>query len=382
MKTWAAPLVALAAAPLVALAACSPAGPQPASGGGIQACGDEQRVTLDCRSEVAYEGIAAEAEVKVLDVAAAKASFEEKAMRRVNEHVERFVAAHGRACRDYNACVLDKAGYRRVGEEIRERLARLPALLSALDEATTSEERLRALDAMYRDVVPDEARPEEVTFAMGMVAELPKDLGGGRYVVAPGGAVPTGAQIHFEVRASAEAYLYLFQTTPRGEVTVLFPDLRVGTRNPLPGGIARRIPPAKTFRVNDRDLGLENLYVVVSRRPLDELDAALAQVSAGEVKDATNSPLLQSIVRLRPEDAGEGCERRRVLELTASDRCTLPWAIEVDDTLASPSLALQVRTQPGDDLIATVYPFDHLTAAEYRGRGGAGARTRSAPLDD
>src|SRR5690606_12345838 len=131
--------------------------------------------------------------------------------------------------------------------------------------------------------------PEEVTFAIGMVAELPKELGGGRYVVAPGGAVPTGAQVHFEVRASAEAYLYLFQTTPRGEVTVLFPDLRVGTRNPLPGGIARRIPPAKTFGVNDRDLGLENLYVVVSRRPLDELDAALAQVSAGEEKDATTS---------------------------------------------------------------------------------------------
>src|SRR5690606_29768934 len=158
--------------------------------------------------------------------------------------------------------------------------------------------------------------PEEVTFAIGMVAELPKELGGGRYVVAPGGAVPTGAQVHFEVRASAEAYLYLFQTTPRGEVSVLFPDLRIGTRNPLPGGIARRIPPGKTFRVNERDLGLENVYVVVSRKPLEALDAALAEVKGGEVTTAAKSPLLGAIVKLRSEEQAQSCERRRVLDLT------------------------------------------------------------------
>ena len=372
MRLWAGMLV---------LSACSPAGPTGARGGESQTCGDETRVTLDCRSEVAYEGIAADTEVKIFDVATASASFEEKAMRRVNEHVERFVAAHTSACRDYNACVLDKAQYRQASEEIRERLARLPALMTALDEATTSEERLAALDAMYRDIVPDEARPEEVTFAMGIVAELPKELGGGRYVVAPGGAVPTGAQVHFEVRASAEAFLYVFQTTPRGEVRVLFPDLRIGTRNPVPGGIARRIPPGRTFRVNDRDLGVENLYVVVSRQPLSELDASLAQLTEGEVESTTKSPLLSSIVKLRSPENAEGCERRRVLELSESDRCALPWAITVEDTVASPSLALQVRTQPGDDLIATVYPFEHLSAADYKTRGGGCDRTRSTPLD-
>src|SRR5690606_14379485 len=66
--------------PIVAamLAACAPAAPGGARGGDTQACGGEARVTLDCASEVAYEGVAAEAGMKVLDVATAQASFEEK----------------------------------------------------------------------------------------------------------------------------------------------------------------------------------------------------------------------------------------------------------------------------------------------------------------
>jgi hypothetical protein len=348
-------------------------------------CQGEERVMLDCSSEVSYQGTSGEAEIKVMDVAGAKGAFEEKAIRRVDEQVEQFVAAQTRACRDYNACVMSAADYRSEATETRQRLQLLPTLMTALKSAKTESERVKVLDRLYRGVVPDEKRVEEVTFQMGMIAEIPPELGGGTFSVAPGGAVPTGARVHFRVRASKQAYLYIFQTTPKGEVNVLFPDPRIGTSNPLAGGIGARIPGAKAFRVNDKDIGTENVYIVVSAKPVRDIDSALAKVKSGDVSAVSQNAMLQQVASVVPVRGAEasGC-KTRALELDDGPPagCTRSRGLELDDDDAKPLRgvqgappAMQMRPAPGDDLIVTVFPFEHLTADAYKSAGGTSAKT-------
>ncbi len=378
--------------------ACSAMGPKN-NAGEVRDCGSEERVLLDCSSEVSYQGTSGEAALSVMNIASAEGKFEEKAIRRVNEQVEQFVAIQTRACRDYNACVLSRDQYRAEAADTRRRMQVLPALQQALKAAKTEEERQRALDQLYRGIVPDDRRVEEVTFQLGMIAEIPAALGGGIYSVAPGGAIPTGAKVRFEVNVSRQAYVYIFQTTPSGEVNVLFPDPRIGTQNPVAGGSNARIPARKSFRVNSKDLGVENVYIVASAEPVADLDAALNKVKSGQVNTVTQDPLLKSVAMVAPAKDAQKC-KSRALTLDADDGggatgCTRPRALELDDEESSSGGAsgsslsvpagMQVRTPPGDNLIVTVFSFQHLSEQQYRAGGGAktsGTQLRNTTLDD
>jgi len=335
---------------------------------------------LDCSSEVSYQGVSGEAGIEVMGVAGASGKFEERAIRRVNDQVAQFAAAQTRACREYNACVLSGDQYRAEAADTRRRLQIVPAALEALKSAKSESERARALDLLYRGVVPDDKRVEEVTFRLGMVAEMPAQLGGGTFSVAPGGAVPTGATVFFKLDVSKDAYVYMFQTTPRGEVNVLFPDPRIGTQNPLPARVAARIPDRKSFRVNARDVGTESLYMVVSRQPVKDLNAALDKVKSGAVSTLAQSQMLRSVAMVAPAEVAQKC-KRRALVMEGGDGCTRPRGLQLDDeggssrgvTIGEVPAGVQVRTHPGDDLIVTLFTFEHLTAQAYKAAGGSQA---------
>ena len=381
-----------ATAALVAyLLACGGSANQPnTQAGESRVCAGQERVMLDCSSEVAYQGGSGEAKIDIGSLVDVGGKFERTAIRRVSEQVASYVAAQTRACRDYNACILSPAQYGAEATETRRRLTALPALIEAIKSATSESERLRALDYLYRGIVPEAARTEEVTFRMAMVAKLPDELGGGAFSLPPGGAVPTGAQVHFVVDVSVDAYLYMFQSTPSGEVTVLFPDARIGTRNPLAGGRSGRIPRTQTFRVNESDIGTEQLYVVVSRKPLQDLDRALELVRSGEITSLEGDTILSTLSTVAPPTLASRCKgsvslregKSRGLALakdTAKPACRRPRALELDPAAESESIggvspqAMRVRTRPGDDLIVSVHPFEHLTLAAYRKQAKTGA---------
>lgn len=382
-----------------------PGCPAPVTGGQTVSCSGEDRVTLDCTSEVSYQGASGEAGVKVLNIAEAQGKFEEKAIRRVGDQVEQFVAAHTRACRDYNACVMSAEQYQAEASEARRRLQVLPVLTEALKSAKTDDERAKALDALYRGVVPDEKRVEEVTFRMGMVADIPENLGGGSVSVAPGGSLPTGAKVFFKVDASKEAYVYIFQVTPTKGVNVLFPDPRIGTSNPLPGGTATRIPGEKRFKLDDKDIGTEKVYVVVSTQPVSNLDAALDKVKSGQVTTLSQDQTLMQVAMVqaptRLGSSGSGGTKCRALALEGDESpgaCTRPRALMLDrddggggggsrvsDMGGGVPAEMAVRTSAGDDRIVTVFPFEHVTEAQYTSAGGAkapGSKTRGVVIED
>jgi len=399
------------------LAACTGTPLSPSHGApiGTIVCNGETRPLIDCASEVAYQGAAAQGALKVGGFVDGLASYEEKALRRVDEETERYVAQQSHLCRDYNACALDKDGYQKESRAVRDRLNRIPELRDGLEKAASDDDKAKAVDALYRLVVPADKRVEEVTVSLGVEAELP---GGGHVQVGRGTALPTEARVAFSVQVSAESYVYIFQVSPDGSLVVLFPSDRIGTRNPLAPGGPARIPSGNgNFRLNERDLGTEKVYIAVSRRELTRVADALARVNAGQVTSLAGDVTLSAIGSIggpskpcarssrpspaaglrvttgaapptarvsagfelhalegppRPADAvagtrglelfddgsgSGGCARSRGLELVGSGDAGMPAATMV------------ARTEPGDGVIVKIVTFEHLTPQAFAARG-------------
>ena len=385
MRRLARALAASASVALVALvAACSGTSPPP----GPVSCGGEARQPIDCSSEVAYQGARTQGGFGVMQLASANAKHEELALRRVDEETERFIAMQTRLCRDYNACVLDKDGYQREARAIRDRVSRVPELAQALKNAKGDDERKRILDDLYRGTVRDEYRVEEIVFRMAMTAALPETVGGGEIAVRPGAPVPTKARVAFDLDVSRDAYVYIFQKSPEGGVTVLFPNSRIGTQNPLKANERATIPSGgKRFVVNDKDLGLEHIYVAVSKDPIPNLDESLRKAAASDVASIKDDELLGSFAALDAPAAD--CGKSRGLDLEGGSGtpasgpvCTKARGLEHEDAAGGGSFSL--RTEPGDSHIVKSFPFEHTTEQAYLAKRSTSSRpkTRDATIEE
>ncbi|HMY21947.1 MAG TPA: hypothetical protein PKA58_36735, partial [Polyangium sp.] len=186
-------------------------------------CSGENRPSVDCSSEVSYQGYKADGGFGIMNLAQAGAKVEETALRRISDATERFITVQTRLCRDYNACALDKGQYNIESKEIREKLEKVPLLVEKVKTASSDDDRVVALDSLYRHTVPEEDRVEEVALTLALEADLPTEVGGQRIMVRPGAPLPTDARAWFWVEAMPEAYVYIFQKSAKGEVTVLFP---------------------------------------------------------------------------------------------------------------------------------------------------------------
>lgn len=326
---------------------------------------------------------------------------EKIAVSRIQDELKALRAEEEALCKSYIACEVNDAQYREKLAGIQGRVENLPALAQVMGSSESVGQRKQALDALYRQVVPAEKRVEELTFRMAMVASLPKGLGGNLMEVEPGAVVPTNAHVFFAVDVSKEAYLYIFQRTPKDEVVVLFPDSRIGTQNPLlPGNWAQIPSGGQRFRVNEKDLGMENVYIVASLKPLDSLDSALRKVKDEKVTLVTQDSLLKALSTVVPGKAPPGCQTR-ALELVGpeeaaetSGACTRSRGLVLDTGETRPAplrgmlvleggsgggsagaaanadelkgrSVLEVRSEAADDLIVKVFPFKHVTEDAY-----------------
>jgi hypothetical protein len=390
VRRWSAGITAAA----LAIAAVSACGPNPKQSGGTLGptqCGAETRQQIDCSSEISYQGINTAGGLSVANLGGGHAKYEETALRRVDEQTERFFAMQSRLCRDYNACVLDKDSYVRQKNEILDRIFEVPKLGEQIKNAKSEDERSKLLDALYRKTVPADQRPEEVTFTLALEADLPN----GQHInVLPGASLPTDTRVAFNVGVSAEAWVYIFQKAPNGGLTVLFPNDKIGTKNPLPANVSARIPSGTNrFRLNDKDIGTEKIYIAVSRSEITKLSDAMSRVNAGQITSIAGDGTLQSIGNV--DDSGgptKTCSRG--LELDAAPPptggCTKSRGLELDGgdsgapATTAPSLA--ARTEPGDSMIVKVFSFEHLTAEQFAAKGnkvgGAPSRSRGAVIEE
>ncbi|MFO0755428.1 MAG: DUF4384 domain-containing protein [Byssovorax sp.] len=288
---------------------------------------------------------------------------EKKAIERIRAQLDKVARDEAELCGGAGS-EADRAAKKAAIEERRESLI---ALIKALETASSAGKRKRALDALYRDAVPVAERPEEITFRFGVSAELPG--GGGEIDIAPGTELPTDTRVRFRVEVSQRSNVYIFQKAPNGAITVLFPEPRIGTKNPLEGGVLTEIPPnGQRFRLNDKDIGTENVYLVVSRAPLPSLDAALTRVKDGSISTVGQNDLLKALATVSPGAPPAGCATR-ALELDApqasstSGECRRSRGLVLDDPGDRPEgkgRQMEVRTDAGDDLIVKVFPFRHV----------------------
>lgn len=329
-------------------------------------CGGENRPSVDCSSEVSYQGYKADGGFGIMNLAQGAAKFEETALRRINEATERFITVQTRLCRDYNACALDKSEYNTESKQIREKLEKVPVLVDKVKAAPSDDDRAQALDSLYRHTVPSEQRVEEVALRLALEADLPPDAGGQRITVRPGAPLPTDARVWFWVEAMPEAYVYIFQKAARGDLSVLFPDERIGTKNPLSSESRARIPNGDLkFKVNDKDIGIEYIYFAASRKPLASLDQALARVREGKTTNISQDKLLAGFDAL--PTTGSVNRKCRGLELDAAPAdCTRTRGLELDVTAGfGQGSSIGAVTEPGDDLIVYKFSFEHTTLAGY-----------------
>ncbi|MBX3210791.1 MAG: DUF4384 domain-containing protein [Labilithrix sp.] len=351
-------LVPAAVAFVLVAAACGPSGDPRSSA--VPRCDGEERQPLDCQSEFSYDGRKIEGGFSAVGLGGATAKTEETALRAIDKETEQYAAQSRRLCDEYNKCVVDKATYATRSENLRRRMSKAPELLDEVKAATDEDARRKALAKAYTELVPAEAR-RELSLDFAVEAQRPSE--GAARTIAQGESLPTGTKVAFVVRPSKGAYVYLFQKSPDGKVDVLFPDARIATKNPLGAGATLRLPPgAASFKLNDKDIGTERVYLVASLEPVVSLDGALAKAGAGAPTGA-----LAEVTRAEGRaSARTGCTRALELDegTAPSAPCIRSRGLEYSDgdERSGPPLApasFRARTEAADSVIVQVFAFEH-----------------------
>lgn len=318
------------------------------------ACGGEQRVQLSCESEFNYDGLQIEGGFTALGVGSASAKTDQVALRQIDQQTEQYVAQARRLCDEYNACVLDKDTYATRSENLRRRMNKVPELYDGLKSASSDEDaRRKALSAAYQELVPDAER-RELSLELSVNAKRPSEASPS--AIGPGTSLPTETRVSFSVHVSRPAHLYLFQKSPDGSLNVLFPDARIPVSNPVAAGNELRIPAGDaSYRLNDKDIGTERVYVVASLEPLNNIAQAAANVAAGQKPEGQ----LAAVATI-PANS-QSCNQRALELDDAAPSCVRSRGLELDDAPAAgaPKASLRARTEAADGVLVQVFSFEH-----------------------
>jgi hypothetical protein len=170
--------------------------------------------------------------------------------------------------------------------------------------------------------------------------------------ILPGASLPSGSRIAFVVQVARQAHVYLFQKSATGAVNTLFPDARIAVKNPLQPGVRMRIPATTSFKLDDKDIGPESVYIVASLSPVPGL---IGQDGGRTGEPPSASKALTDVTSIDP-----GCRSRSLaLEEGAADGCVRPRGLSLDSASPDSEASLATRSEAGDDRIATVFTFQH-----------------------
>ena len=184
---------------------------------------------------------------------------------------------------------------------------------------------------------------------------LAKPASGGDYhVVTPGEQLHTDDRLAFEVMVSEKAHVFLSQR-PRGKsLAVLFPNAGIDITNPLPPNTWTRIPSGtRSFRLNDKDIGIETVFFIASRVPPPNLAAAIAnEGKPGAKQHAVEEQVVAVAMEKRDDCTGRG----REIVLDGEDDCRAKTrGLELDDE----KQARRVRGMTMDDVVFVPFRFEH-----------------------
>ena len=203
--------------------------------------------------------------------------------------------------------------------------------------------------------MPDESRTE-LTLNFSVLARTPSQLDAAP--VLEGAKLVSGSRLSFSLQLSRAAHVYLFQKSPSGVLNVLFPDDRISVRNPVPAGEVLRIPQGgASFKLDDKDIGTERVFIVASLEPISSLADAVKGLQSGSAPSPT-------VAALTEVSKPGSCPKTRALSFeqdAPADGCTRERGLSFDEDAApnQPS-SVTARTEAGDSVIARAFSFDHV----------------------
>lgn len=311
-------------------------------------------------------------------------SVETKAIRQINDSVVSYGVQAKRLCEEFNGGVLTREEYSTRSENLRRRLAGVPELHDKLESAAKSNDmgaQKKALYAAYEGLVPDEQRSDlslEFTTdialpdALDGVPATPcaqKIKRGDAKIISHGDSVPSGALMSFRARTSKPAYVYLFQQNEMTkEITTLFPSSRIPIAEPVPPDKVVRIPHETAgFCVNEKDLGMERVYVVASLTPVERLE----KFASGGQSSQSKTLGLEGLSTGRA--AKNECPRALELVDTAGPCVRGRGLVLQDDAKEErPTRSFRAVAEAGDSTIVKVFAFEHVSPNEFQKRGPKG----------
>jgi hypothetical protein len=323
----------------LAVSACKPSDPD-APSNDVTCPDGTLRPQIDCSQDVGLKGKVVDANASLGKIGLGLgARYEEGAVGQVTDSTYQLALQLESLCKDYNACVMDPAGYQAASADIRRQLSDHVQLVGRLDGAA------EAGDAVWANARPDLASQR---ISVDYRIEAVKAGTSQAMIHETGDQLVAGDGFRIVLRPSIGAHVYVLLLSSQGEASVLYPDARMGMRNPAAGGTEVAIPPDGLF-VLDATPGTENVQLLVSKTPLTDLEARLDAMESG---GAPAKGVLENVGSLLCPPGG----KRGVTYTKTAAMCDGKTHRGV---VYKKSKAPRVVATPGDDVVVIQHAVAH-----------------------
>jgi hypothetical protein len=156
----------------------------------------------------------------------------------------------------------------------------------------------------------------DVPQGLGLSLRVQAKVGDVTRAVAPGDTLHSGDRVELFLDVDAPAWVYVMQAFPDGSSAVLFPP--AGELQLQPGAPVR-VPPAGQWFQLDEAVGVENLVVVASRRPLAEVDRAAHKI----VEETRKTPAARAAHKKRAAPPALSLKSRGLFVVGTDEKRTL-----------------------------------------------------------
>jgi hypothetical protein len=302
------------------------------------------RPQIDCGQDVGLKGKVVDANASLGNIGLGiGASYEEGAVGEVTDSTYQLAIQLESLCKDYNACVMDPAGYQAASSEIRQQLSDHVRLVGRLEGAGGAPE---AGDAVWSNARPDLASQR---IEVDVRVEAVKRGGGQTLIHRSADRLTAGDGFRVVLRPSVQSHVYVLLLSSQGEASVLYPNPAMGMRNPAEGGVEIAIPPDGLF-VLDAVPGTETVQVVVSKAPLADLEARLAALEGGAAMEPKS--VLENVGNLLCPPGG----KRGVTYTKTSAMCD---GKNHRGVVYQKSTQPKIAAVPGDDVVVLQHVVEH-----------------------
>ena len=165
----------------------------------------------------------------------------------------------------------------------------------------------------------------------------------------------SGDRMKIFLLPQSDCFIYLFYRSSQGELAVLLPPQGAGSR--ASAGTRTMVPPGVDWFRLDDVVGIETFYLLVSARPLENLDALCEQLhaaAAGNERETVSGKILSEISRLQKKRRKLTAAAERPVRLGGNFRGRLE-----DTKPVLPDISQFATKVTASDIYSRTFTIDH-----------------------